>query len=363
MNLIKSCLPSSLGTELTEVVQAGKKALKKVTKEVTKVLKSDVTAKVSTFVKNNVLSPLPLFFGTASDSMKELFSIAEREVSSLKQRINRDDVEPLVMATLALQNAPTLEAYFEVLAQNASYCHFENGTNLPVSPHFADPGFKVEKTLQFPGGVRALVIVSEQQDVAPLLVFRGTNPSNVHNVADDFNRAIGELNCKRYARELKKELEQLSTRYGQVHIMGHSYGGAIAEHLTSEHPQLIQRCTSYNAPGCGQKAIDRFTRRSAKLPRGYVKPQVVSYRHAKDIASLLGSGHLPTDPGRNFTYGSENDGISYIEAHSFNALSVQGLQVRINQQPSRGFTSFASAIEKARKYLSRGIPLYKFIAG
>jgi pimeloyl-ACP methyl ester carboxylesterase len=200
-------------------------------------------------------------------------------------------------------------------------------------------------------------VASDDANETPLLIFRGTDPTNIHNLADDLHQHIGEMNCTRYARELEALVEESTLRYGRLHIMGHSYGGTIAQRLTAKFPHFIKRCTYHNAPACGHNVIQEYFRNIIQLPNNLPAPEVWSYRHAKDVASLLGGSPLPTDIGKNFTTGLVADTISSVDAHSFNSLST-GALLFPDMQAHPTVVEIAKQIEKMRKEASKVLPVY-----
>jgi hypothetical protein len=261
---------------------------------------------------------------------------------------------------LALKSAPTKEAYIQILAQKASYCNFKDKHPLTKSDHFTCPAYQVKKTISYPNGIKALVVISDVATESPMIVFRGTDTSNTSNVIDDLNVNIGEINCKAYAKELREEIEQLHKKHGRIHLTGHSYGGTVAERLAAEYPALICRCTTHNSPAAGKRVIKKFKKNVAKLPKGLSIPEIVKYRHAKDLPSLLGGKHLPATPGKSYTMGSVKDKISYLAAHSLNALST-GEKVAVDASAEKSLKKMAKKIEYLRKGSSALVPLFQFV--
>ena len=145
-----------------------------------------------------------------------------------REKVQREQTE------LALKNAPTQDAYIQILAQKASSCNFQDNHLLPKSEHFNCPTYQVQKTIAYPQGIKAIVVISDQASEPPLIAFRGTDTSNPSNVIDDLNVNIGEINCKTYSKELREELELLHKKHGRIHLTGHSYGGTVAQRLTAE---------------------------------------------------------------------------------------------------------------------------------
>lgn len=290
--------------------------------------------------------------------MQEVATILGQEYETLRARCQKKELSSRLLCELALKSAPNKEAYYQILVQNATYLDWPDGTIMMPSEHFVNPLFEIKKTIKFPHGLTALIITSEDSDEPPIIAFRGTDTHNIHNLMDDINPQIGELNCTEYERELEKELELLATEHGRVHIIGHSYGGAIAQRLTARFPQYIARCSSHNAPSVGDQAVTEYRRNVAQITPFMDAPIITSFRHAKDPASLLGGSALPTDAHCNFTMGTSQDRISHIDSHSFNTLST-GAMIRPYHMVSPRLAKFARFAERCRRELNCFMPLYR----
>ena len=290
--------------------------------------------------------------------MEEIATILGQEYETLRGRFKKQELSSKLLCELALKSAPNKEAYYQILVQDAAYLDWSDGTILMPSEHFVNPLYQIKKTIEFPHGIKALIITSEDSNEPPIIAFRGTNARNIHNLMDDLNTHIGELNCTEHERELENELETLAIEHGRVHIIGHSYGGAVAQRLTARFPQYIARSTYHNAPSVGESVVQEYRHNTAQITPFMDEPLVVSFRHAKDPVSLLGGSSLPTAPHCNFTTGTSQDRISHIDSHSFNTLST-GALVRPYHAVAPGLERFANFAEQRRRSLSQLIPLYR----
>ena len=315
-------------------------------------------------ILNSIRGALPIFphalLGYGGKIVKDGVALVQGSSSTSSSSSASKEASQQERTALALKNAPTKEAYIQILAQTASYCNFPKKHALERSEHFACPAYQIKKTISYPSGIKAIVVISDDVSEPPIIAFRGTDTSNASNVIDDLNVNIGEINCKEYAKELREEIERLHKKYGRIHLTGHSYGGTIALRLAAEYPALILRCTTHNSPGPGKRVVKKFTKNVAKLPRHLSEPEIVRYRHAKDLPSLLGGKHLPTPLGKSYTMGSVADKISYIESHSLNGLST-GAKVAIDAPAEKSLKKMAKKIEKLRKGASILVPLFQLI--
>lgn len=293
---------------------------------------------------------------SAGKFLSMIHSMAITEFTTMMHRRDKD-VSNFLLTRLALQNAPNKEAYLQVLAQQAVYNKHHDGHLFTTSNLFASPQYELKKTISYPEGIKMMFLAPDNPKEVPLILVQGTDFSNIHNVIDDLHENAGTLNLMRYKKEIVTEIELLEKNHGRIHILGHSYGGAIAQQLTSEYPSLICRCSSYNSLGVGKAIVEKFKSNVALLPPGCSKPEIVSYRHAKDLPSLVGKSHLPTDPNRRYTAGTVDDKISHTEAHALNTLSTEMPHVTDDHPPAL-YTEVASFMETCRTELSNIIPFY-----
>jgi hypothetical protein len=351
MNTIKSIvsvLPSALEAFLG-VVDAGALIAQEVC--------SSAPARVISALLNNEIPPA-VEIARAVKKVINLSKMLPKEASSLIRKIKSGQGN-LTACQIALSHAANKEIYQQILAQELVYCNLRDGYLVPPSLSFDCPHYKVAKTIQFPKGLKALILTPLQGNEPPLVLFRGTDPKNYHNLIDDLGTSIGTINFSRYRMPLQKELATLASKFGRVVIAGHSYGGAMAQIVTAQFPRLITSCTTYNAPGVGDKVIQTFSQNIATLPTSLAPPKIASYRHAKDIVSLVGGSRLPCDKDSNYTYGTLHDPISYIDAHSARMKPDEKPVPRASLPAS--ITTLALFIERCRQDLAHIIPFYRDI--
>ena len=251
----------------------------------------------------------------------------------------------------ALLTAKTKEAYLEVLTQKVPYRFLRQGDKIARSVHLPDmPQYKVHKVLEDPCGMKGIFLVPEQLNSghAPLLLFRGTDPKNFNNILDDLRMYPAGLNFKRQKRAIGEELQEISLKYGAVHVSGYSFGAAMAQKTTAAFPEYITCCTSFNGLNAGAKTAKLFREKMQQYPAGMQKPIIEIYRHAKDVVSLLGGESLPTTPGRHITFGSTKDSLSNIKAHSVLSIS-QNLKMRRDVAPNRRLGKIMGVVERIRQ--------------
>lgn len=271
-----------------------------------------------------------------------------KETAALHAKLRRSHDIDISELDEVLLNAKDKETYYEILAQKLSYENLKAGDTIPQPLHFSMPEYQVYNVLEDRCGMKGIFFVPKVKGSGnPLLVFRGTDAKNIHNILDDFRENAASLNFERQKIAIHKELEKLSIEYGAFDVLGHSFGAAMAQKTTAEFPEYIAHCISYNGLRAGQKTVDVFNEKMRQYPHGMQKPEVWEYRHAKDIVSLLGSKSLPTTPGRYVTFGSIHDSISHIEAHSVLGFSRK-LKKSIDTFPPDSYKEVADFAENIR---------------
>lgn len=213
-----------------------------------------------------------------------------------------------------LKHAPTDQAWRQILAHSAVYFAWKIGEEIPRRNNDPNaPVFVVDSIIDDKQGFHALVVVTkdakDQKNTPPMMLFRGTDPSNKENILDDLSRVIGLRSVARNETKILKILEKLSKKYGRVDLLGHSLGGSIAQILTAKYPHLIKSCTHYNAPGIGVEAVKEFFKNVKNVSP---KPDVISVRHVSDTFFHMGGVHMPA----NKTYILGDRIEDALEAHS-----------------------------------------------
>jgi hypothetical protein len=285
-------------------------------------------------------------------------SIIFDEMKAMGDRANAN--KNLSTTYLELAKAQGLEAYYQVIAHKLGYEPLKEGQRIVRSTQFACPQYKVEKIIDDEYGLRAIFLAPEVSDgmpeAPPLVIFRGTDETNVLNVLDDASSDIGNLNFSRKKDVLQREIEAFALKYGNVHVMGQSFGGVMAQRVTAEFPEYVGRCSYYNAPGVGEKFVHMFKDKMRTLPPGFPPPKIYSFRHAKDIPSLLGGDHLPPSIGCEITFGDTSDSITHVKAHSHLSY-LERTKARGNYTVPYDYRCVTSGIDSLRKVVSSLIPI------
>jgi hypothetical protein len=284
-------------------------------------------------------------------------SIVIREIHTLIQSRQTKSTQSTTNSELA--RAKGLEAYYQVMAHKLGYEPLKEGQRIVRSAQFACPQYKVEKIIDDEYGLRAIFLAPElsegEPNAEPILIFRGTDHTNVLNVLDDASSEIGNLNFSRKKNVLQKEIEAFTLKYGNIHMLGHSFGGTMAQRVTAEFPEYVRRCSYYNAPGVGEKFVHMFKDKMRTLPHGFSPPKIYSFRHAKDIPSLLGGDHLPPSIGCEITFGDTSDSITHVKAHSHLSY-LEHAKARSEYSIPKEYRRVTKDIDSLRKTVSPLVP-------
>lgn len=160
--------------------------------------------------------------------------------------------------------------------------------------------FKVDAIIENKRGLRAVCLVPIKEgttEVDPskpqVISFRGTKPTNLGNIRDDFGFTVGGNS---FAKS-KKDIEALIAGHsGGSKLVGHSLGGALAQLAAAEFVSTgnVRQVCHYNAPGVGWQAASKYKMGLREL-KADQKPPIVTNTYVRgDIIRHGGGIHLPT---------------------------------------------------------------------
>lgn len=182
----------------------------------------------------------------------------------------------------------------EVMAKVMAYRNLKMGHTIPF-PIMGKDGcmlmttYVVDRVFDLWNRVRAFGLVSTEENVAPLLLFRGTDFSFM----TEGGRAsiISDLDPKGPGRSLFEKAEKplgewLGKQKKKARVIGHSLGGVILAYTLLRHAEFISRAsheTSYafNFPGVGEDLLQVWNDLSEK-------PRFKGYITRGDVISKFG---------------------------------------------------------------------------
>lgn len=119
------------------------------------------------------------------------------------------------------------------------------------------------------------------------LAFRGTEPDAdlMADVQTDLDSG-GRVGGSQYYAQ-RAEMNRICGSYGNVHVTGHSLGGAQAQRFAANCPASVKEVVTFAAPAIGRAEAERFA--SAQQ-----RPKVTHYVAKHDVVSSAGGqNHLP----------------------------------------------------------------------
>lgn len=200
-------------------------------------------------------------------------------------------------------------AVYEALAKSIVYLNEKPEAQnlvarfLDSNLYYVDRIFKDSET-----GFYAVGFGSTNPQNPPVLVFRGTDFVGGDAIFSD-SRDIGfpefEINKDSLRNWLTEIGQDASKNPNQLlpDLIGHSWGGAVAQIAASEFPAISGNVLTFNSPGISQSTVNTFRRTLSRTPNKTVSHYIVG----GDFVSLFGEAFLPgkvffqtfTDPNIN----------------------------------------------------------------
>ncbi len=184
-----------------------------------------------------------------------------------------------------------------------------NSRTKPIDIGHVLKGHSDYKVTQIIEGERELFIaIFEAEGKPPIMCCRATDPSRKHNLIDDLANNIGSHSFKRAKHIIEGVLKEFDDEGKQVILIGHSLGGALAQHITAHFPEYVEETYTFNAPGVGTKINKLFQKNTTDTKA----PRVVHVRHPGDIVFFAGGQHI--EPSLELKFW-KNRKANALEAH------------------------------------------------
>lgn len=127
----------------------------------------------------------------------------------------------------------------------------------------------------------------------PVLAFRGTD--NKAGVLDDMSTTgIGTYQYSHAEGQITSMLVRAAGGAGQVDLIGHSLGGALAQICAARNPGLAGRVVTFQSPGINASEVKKLADYNAKAPDDK-KVGATHYRMDNDLVHQAGQAHLDGD--------------------------------------------------------------------
>lgn len=212
-----------------------------------------------------------------------------------------------------------------------------------------------------------LIMPAEGQSVTPILVFRGTEGYK-DIVSDAHPTAVGMNQFQNNKHIIEQMIAEAG---GRVDVVGHSLGGALAQHAGHAFPGSIGRVVTFQSPAVTNDQAEEF----AALED---KPEVVHHIAGGDLVDTAGGTHLEGTFFRHTPGGGPLSHMKFLlttpelkerrEALGLTdeKLGEMGINVEENKKPIEQYEEYPHAIksfidESVRKGL--GTVLYPILNG
>jgi pimeloyl-ACP methyl ester carboxylesterase len=200
-------------------------------------------------------------------------------------------------------------AVYESLAKSIVYLNEKPDAQNLVSRFLDTNGYYVDRILDdSETGFYAIGFGSLNPENPPVLVFRGTDFIGGDAIFSD-SHDIGFPEFEKNRDSIRNWLTEIGQDTGKnpnqllPDIIGHSWGGSVAQIATSEFTLISGNLVTFNSPGISQSTVNTFRRNVSRTPNKNVSHYIVG----GDFVSLFGEAFLPgkvffqtfTDPNIN----------------------------------------------------------------
>lgn len=186
-------------------------------------------------------------------------------------------------------------AVYEALAKSIVYLNEKPDAQnlvarfLDTNRYYVDRVFDDSETGFYAVGFGAL-----DPQTPPVLVFRGTDFVGGDAIFSD-SRDIGFPEFESNKEPLRNWLTEISKDASKnpnqllPDVIGHSWGGAVAQIAASEFPAISGNVFTFNSPGVSASTVNTFKRSLSRNPNKNVTHYIVS----GDVVTLFGEAFLP----------------------------------------------------------------------
>jgi serralysin len=194
-----------------------------------------------------------------------------------------------------------LDPVYEILAKELAYVFDNPAFSQQVNTGLALAGYKIDQQfVDATTGFQAIGLTSVAGDKPPVLVIRGADEA-LDDAATVNPGGIGLNQFTANKAAIGAWLTKVGTETVKPDVVGHSFGGALAQLTAAEFTSAIGNLVTFNSPGVNTTTVTQFQQ------SGGGSKNVVHYIVNGDLVSLAGQGFLPgtvvlqsfTDPAIN----------------------------------------------------------------
>jgi pimeloyl-ACP methyl ester carboxylesterase len=200
-------------------------------------------------------------------------------------------------------------AVYEALAKSIVFLNQKPNAQNEVSRFLDTNGYYIDRIFDDrETGFYAIGFGSSDPQKPPVLVFRGTDFIDGEAIFSD-SRDIGLPEFEKNKDSIQNWLTQIGQDTGKnpskllPDVIGHSWGGAVAQIVATEYTSITGDIFTFNSPGVSRSTFNTFRRNLSRLGNKNVNHYIVS----GDFVTLFGEAFLPgkvflqtfTDPSIN----------------------------------------------------------------
>lgn len=200
-------------------------------------------------------------------------------------------------------------AVYEALAKSIVFLNEKPNAQNEVSSFLETNGYYIDRIFDDPEtGFYAIGFGSLDPQKPPALVFKGTDFIDGDAIFSD-SRDIGLPEFEKNKDNIKNWLTQIGQDTAKnpskllPDVIGHSWGGAVAQIVATEYTSITGDIFTFNSPGVSASTFTSFRRNLSRVGNKNVTHYIVS----GDFVSLFGEAFIPgkvfiqsfTDPSIN----------------------------------------------------------------
>jgi pimeloyl-ACP methyl ester carboxylesterase len=200
-------------------------------------------------------------------------------------------------------------AVYEALAKSIVFLNQKPNAQNEVSRFLDTNDYYIDRIFDDPEtGFYAIGFGSSDPQKPPVLVFRGTDFIDGEAIFSD-SRDIGLPEFEKNKDNIQSWLTQIGQDTGKnpskllPDVVGHSWGGAVAQIVAAEYTSITGDIFTFNSPGVSASTFNTFRRNLTRVGNKNVNHYIVS----GDFVTLFGEAFLPgkvflqsfTDPSIN----------------------------------------------------------------
>lgn len=260
---------------------------------------------------------------------------------------------------------------YEMLAHHLAYQDSFDGPIEQLLRRWGyDPAWAAVVDDQSTGFFMGLIMPDEAHaDLTPVLAFRGTEGLDLSDITADLNPSSVGANQFFINQHIVEQF--IDDAGGTVDVVGHSLGGALAQHAAAAFPSSVRRVVTFQSPGISTEEVESFQ-------DAQDRPDVTHHIADGDVVDTAGDGHLEGDffrhsPGGIITphtkflllspeFKERRDELGITDE----VLAEMGIEAEENKNPIEHSEEYPHAIKNAIDETARsglGMILYPILNG